>query len=660
MNLTPAEKLWGEFEKTWPSDWQSSSRLSDALNLLKDNLLESRPCALPFVLNSKSIVVWVIVGRTVRIIRDHFDDVKSWLTTSDKKSVTGEIVKIKNIDSSPGTELALLAPQGYGRWMASIDRGPAMVLRLAQMQRFLATKPDITRITPPTLPALRLAFISALSVGDWSRAGSCIDEIDRWGLDHAAGTLHMRIRLLEAQGAISELFSLVCQNKAWDLSCPRRIACAILESVDINVFQPIEHTKGLEEAFVLFRDDWYPKLYQLVEEVRDEPKVARILAMAATVDQNHLALKRWFTFLSESFASFLALKLPPLAISTVSSTTSTTQEIPNDQLLNLDYWTRLHNAIKSCQTLRVRNMLESLDDAQLSNPNFLGSTPDGLLEILSDPDIEREQTAHLLRQDALATLIDVFVGAPGFPRQDHFECYLALLEGLSSLHSETMSATDSQLLLGLVGAAVHLSSQAYARCTDLVRQWWKVRPLVQRLDWLAGALDTLATVHPQPDQLWDLYLDGLNVASRRGLVFTPVQIRTWESIGRSLEIPPADILAALSTLRPPPGDAFNDPLERAGLKQIAVISLQETSAREAARELEKRTGAKVNVVISSVADNQLRSAKQADLILYVWAATSHATYRSLDSVRERIQYVQGTGSSSILLAAERWAERRFD
>jgi hypothetical protein len=41
----------------------------------------------------------------------------------------------------------------------------------------------------------------------------------------------------------------------------------------------------------------------------------------------------------------------------------------------------------------------------------------------------------------------------------------------------------------------------------------------------------------------------------------------------------------------------------------------------------------------------------------VWAATKHAVYRAFDDVRDRIEYVQGTGASSIVLALERWIQR---
>jgi hypothetical protein len=46
-------------------------------------------------------------------------------------------------------------------------------------------------------------------------------------------------------------------------------------------------------------------------------------------------------------------------------------------------------------------------------------------------------------------------------------------------------------------------------------------------------------------------------------------------------------------------------------------------------------------------------------VLIVWSAITHAVFRAFDGVdRERIEYVQGTGAASIVLALERWAIRQ--
>ena len=665
MNSSNVEALTAEFQRTWPEDWKNDRKISEALAVFVDHLREGKPSVLPYVSIKNSSILWAIPASTLRQVRDYFEDSRAWLQSADVRNVTGEIVQSHTATTEIAGLLSKVSPEGYGRWTSSIDRYRAVILRLAQMQRFLDTKPDNTRITVPTLPSLRLAFITALSVGDWERAESCIDEIDRWNLDQASNTLHMRIRLLEAQGAIRELFDLACHQNAWDFSSPRRIAGAILNSIDSVVIFPKEQLDGVSAGFSLFMDHWYGKLYQLVEDARDEPRVARILAMAAAVDIDDVRLQRWFPEISVDLANFLSNYIrshedhnsPQITADAIAPTEAIALTSGSDENSNGEFWTLLLGAVKHGHSILASRLLQRVDDALLSDVDFLALAADGLLEMLSDPEIELNRTANLLRQDAIATLIDAFVSATDFPRLDHLECYLSLLEGMVILNSESMNSNESQLLLGLVGASVHLSSNSVSRCESIVRQWWNNRPVTQRLDWLSAALDTLASVHSRPNSLVDLFIDGLSLAARRGQKFTPAQLRSWATIGLALELSMEDVDAALMDLRPPAGLVADDPLVNAGLHQIAIISLQETSAREAGREIERRSGAKVTIVTSSVADFQARHARNSDLILYVWAATSHATYRSLDNVRERIEYVQGTGSSSILVAAERWVGR---
>jgi hypothetical protein len=155
----------------------------------------------------------------------------------------------------------------------------------------------------------------------------------------------------------------------------------------------------------------------------------------------------------------------------------------------------------------------------------------------------------------------------------------------------------------------------------------------------------------------DLYIEALELAGRKHHAFTSMESRTWRRIGRALEMDGAFIQELVEPLEPPQVDGSTDELAEAGLSQIAIVSLQESSAREAAKEIVERTGAKVSVVTSLVSDGDTRQASGADLILYVWAASTHATYRAFDLDRDRLEYVQGTGSSSIVAAAERWAQR---
>jgi hypothetical protein len=124
-----------------------------------------------------------------------------------------------------------------------------------------------------------------------------------------------------------------------------------------------------------------------------------------------------------------------------------------------------------------------------------------------------------------------------------------------------------------------------------------------------------------------------------------------------LELDPKNVAQDLESLRPLLLDQQSDALANMPWQKIAIVSLQESAAREAARELQSRTNAEVIVVTSLVQDGLTKTAKAADVILLVWAACSHAVYRAFDDCRSRVVYVQGTGTNSIVAAAEQRAEK---
>ena len=105
----------------------------------------------------------------------------------------------------------------------------------------------------------------------------------------------------------------------------------------------------------------------------------------------------------------------------------------------------------------------------------------------------------------------------------------------------------------------------------------------------------------------------------------------------------------------PEGDTDVDPIQLAALNKVAVVSMREPQAIAAAELIRERSGADVVLVSKKTAGNQTDSALTADVVLFVWKATSHAVFRAFDSMdRKKFAYVQGTGAASIVLALERW------
>ena len=98
-----------------------------------------------------------------------------------------------------------------------------------------------------------------------------------------------------------------------------------------------------------------------------------------------------------------------------------------------------------------------------------------------------------------------------------------------------------------------------------------------------------------------------------------------------------------------------DPLKNLQLHHIAIVCLREEQANQAAAIIRERTAARVTTVSAKSAGPETKQAQQADVVLFVWMASTHAVFRAFDGYdRKRFCYVQGTGSSSIVRTLERW------
>lgn len=658
------EELLDLLRPSWPVEWTSDPAVGNILDGLVDDLRQGYPSSLPVVQTTNRTIGWLSMGKSAAELRDYLADAKGWLTGADGAAISNRISH--PAASSPlAPMLHALSPQGYARWNTTLERGEPVLLRLGKMRDFLASRPEASNARVASLPALRLEFISALSVGDWERAQACIGEIDYWNLAHATVTLQMRIRLYDARGDINELFNYAVKHRAWNIGNPKRIAAAIISAVDECEIQPMEASMGLANAYSLFRQKWFPLLVHCISEARGEYRSVRLQAFAAAADNDHESLRDLVPSLPSALATFLQAQLhgsereeAPGVASAAAVPAAPTDGLATTYNMTGEYWTRLYEAVAQVRPTEMRNLIASLDSNHFDDPDFIARAPDAVFELLTDPAIEEHSAARVLQYEVLAALIDALVMAPNFPRVSHLEIYLALLDGLVALRGGVASDADSQLVLGLVGAAANLDVAACARCIQIVCAWWMRRPIVQRLDWLAGALDTLALLCSDATPLVGLYADGLGLAERKGIVFTRAEAGIWHDIGKALELTPTDINKYLHPLLPADAGSAEDLLSQLDLRQIAIVSLREASAQDAAAQLQERTGAKVSVVSSLVAGPETRHALSADLILYVWAATSHATYRAFDGSRDKLEYVQGTGASSIVLAAERWAARQ--
>jgi hypothetical protein len=295
-------------------------------------------------------------------------------------------------------------------------------------------------------------------------------------------------------------------------------------------------------------------------------------------------------------------------------------------------------------------------------PSELDAAVATLEELLTHPATGQAAEDHRhLTEAALAAFVEDFVSEPQFPRPALAQLYLQLLRLWGEYKKGSAYAPDGQLLLVLSVTVLRHVASVEDEVVELLANWWSARPIRSALPFVLEAIEVILELTLVESRAQDLWIDGVTLAARQPDGVVPTERLLWRALGLRAGFTQADMEAYIPT---PPSDAEVeaqvDPVERVGLKKIAIVSLHERAADEASAILAERTGATVFVVNETVAGPATSRAQSADVVLFVWAATKHAVFRAFDTVRDRLVYVQGSGAGSIVLALERWAAKRLD
>lgn len=242
-----------------------------------------------------------------------------------------------------------------------------------------------------------------------------------------------------------------------------------------------------------------------------------------------------------------------------------------------------------------------------------------------------------------------------FPRTDLVDVYSSLLELLTFTRGGSTQHEDASLFLLLADAVLQVDSRLGRDVASLAESWWTVRPSEALLPFLLDVLSILSFHGTAREEALALWVRGADLIRTETIGLGPGEHSAWSSVGTRLGVAANELAIYLGTVEP---GASVDPLTEAGLKKVAIVSLRQRQAQEAARMIRSRCGAEIVLVDETDTGPLVRSARNADVILVVWSAISHAVFRGLDPVRERVAYVQGTGAESIVLSLER-AVRRF-
>lgn len=649
--------LLAKFSRTFPANFGNGFTTAGSLD--NDHPLypeisafyEGRACSLPFYRDRE--VGWVTFGGDAEELKDAIATIRAWLFPEYASEDTHSIVSPQQATGSLGREIINASPHGYFRWRSSSAQSNNVLQTLRRIRSLNSRRPRVTRVRIPSLSELRRRFQVALATADWVSAEAAIAEIDAHDLDAALNTVQMRLRLWSGQRNYAQIVGLSEHNEILKLPLTDASRRAILLSYAEIHLAELERSGDFAQARLVYDEKLHSKLAESIVAVRVPEGITahRLIAYRAAHDQDYDVLESMQSVSGDAVINFLR--------------TTVQRAAPEPVVLVADHeprtveWPHVVGFVKAEDPHALEDALDDLcmieDLLQHPQAQSCGET---LLELFTDDQISARALTRRLRQQVLDRVVDVALCAAEFPQRELEQLYKDLLELWVLERSDSSYVPDGQFVLLISEGLLTLSSKNQAFVTHSIREWWGRRPVRVRLSWLLEALDLLSLHAADLSGIDSLWLAGAEMIRRETLSVPQFELRLWDQLGRRLGVPEVSIREFLGKEELPAPEV--DPLAAAKLRTVAIITLHERAGKLAAELLTSRTGAEVLVVSSLVADERTKAAADADLILFVWAATKHAVLRAFDGVRHKIEYVQGTGPSSIVHAAERWVADRAE
>lgn len=632
-------------------------------------LLGGGAASLPHV--GSKVVTWVTVGPSSQALREAVTDLRCWIIPSLGWEAIPPVIVPGGGIGELSKKLLAVSPAGYFRWACQREDLDSVILKLRLMRQLANKAPPRSSRLRPTLEILRRQFTVGLATGDRALATEALDEIDRRQLDTAVNTLSMRIRRDEAFADNQAIVENSQLEHLLTFTLPRRVSAAIIRAHHAVFLADLEAVSDFERAAQIYRGTLYDRLAGLlnINDAGVDATLIRMVAYNAWCDGDMATLRHIArddlvaAYLLASAATESAVAVaegpegPPVE---PNITTGVAPQIaPETDATRSEQqelsWSGLVEAVLAKETSSLDAFLRKLSSAPDEMGRGLGDGA-SLLELFTDSRVSSEPEAAERAETVLTTVIDAYVCEPSFPQKSRLPLYDTILEIWLDCRAGSNDLADGQLMLMMSDAILRLDGTREMVIAERIRRWWKSRPVRARLTWLGEALELL-TEHSVSKEYLALWYDAATMIKADANALGPNGCHLWVRLGSRLGLETAISRDALGIDAGVPTDEAVDPLEDAGFRKIAIVSLHEKAAREAANEIEERTGASVLVVTDYAAGDATQSAANADVILFVWGAAKHAVYRAFDKVRDRLEYVQGTGSGSIVRALERRVAR---
>jgi hypothetical protein len=697
--------------KTWPSNWRlpvehslavvpSGHPLAGEINAFA----EGTTASLPFFIDRNEIA-WFTLAPCADELRSALEDLRAWLLPSFAwEDPRGLLVSPEQVTGTIGSALLKWSPAGYCRWRcgANTVRRGQVVGKLRLRRRLIELRPQhaVTRV--PSLVELRQRFVSALAVGDRESAQAAVDLIDRHELDSADNTLFMKYRSWALFGEWSRITSSPELDRFVQIRSPKLVQTDVITAFHSRFLADAEQANDRPRADTAYRENVHDPLTALLARTPadSDPVVQRVLAYRARHLNDADAIRTLLSVCSDEIVRealceltkptqtpqtdnlerWLAARrsgdwqqLQQIGMSLVedypeiSAVLHRSLEIqPNEQLAALlcdrsrsnlpthpTTWLGCVQALRGANFDETQHFLENRTRQQCASLTVLETTrfQTEIDELFCDERLDRVLTFRQMTVGAVTEFISDLVATPDFPRSSLGQLYLSLLRLWSILKRGSASVTDGGILLELAEAVLQLEASAEKEVGDAIVEWWRAHPAKVLLPFLLDAVELLDrfAVERQCENLW---IEGAVFVRSNFDFLSEGERHLWRHVGQRIKLD----AATLDEYCPVSGSGVAvDPLRAASIRRISIVSLRERQAHEAADVIRERTGATVDVVTETVAGASTVAATNADVVLFVWSASTHAVFRAFDGLdRQRLAYVSGTGSASIVRALERW------
>lgn len=673
----------------------------------------------PFFVERGDEVTWFTVAPSSDDLRLAIDDLRAWLIPS--YAAESRVESCVNTGGGGLRPLiAAVSPSGYFVWKTKRDKVVAVARRLGVMRDLTSRRPTSSLSLVSTIYELRQRFRAALVVGDRAAAEGAIDTIARDSLDSASNVAFMRVRLADHFGEHAYVAEWDAVRDLVRLRLPATVRLGLVRAFHAHYLRSAELAGDLGAAERAYRESVEPLLGPVLDLCRavDGPEVSRCLAyrsrLGAVTQQRleelrasrdeivarvlanlttahpaeapredgfsplralEIASRRGDVRSVQEFGELILAtrwdELPdPEKARIVSAITDSLCEKANGKLSALlkaragegarrppaDTWEDFFSACADREWDRAAPFLERDDrpDATSGGATSLRAFIERIESLLTEPDPTSAPFARTLAIGALIAIIEDCRHDLRFPRSDLGDVYFTLAELLTSARAGSIQHEDASLFLLLSDAVLQIAPDRGRRTASLAESWWLVRPSEALLPFVLDVLSLLSFHGLGRAEAVALWIRAADFVRTQLVELSPGEVAAWSSVGLRLGL---DSQAIQGYIGPLDTSGRPDPLTVCGLRRVAIVSLRQKQAQEAARQIRSRCGADVVIVDETDAGPQVRAARNADVILVVWSATTHAVFRGLDQVREKLAYVQGTGAESIVLTLERTAVR---